>query len=182
MFAFLIHLLIEKFKPESYYLQINNMVWQMNSYNFELNQTAFHNKRFHNRLFSSTALFMFYKWPLRIEVAVTKNQGSRTIALEENCPPTPKLTSPQTLTLTEGLFSLGAIVWLILNPKTNPNLDPKSNPNRSRGGGGFPRGDNCSDTLNPKSNITKLKCLNFCFLSSVTLCATEKQARVELQL
>ena len=130
MFVFLIHWLIEKFKPESYYLQINNMIWQMNSYNFELNQTTFHNKRFHNRLFNSMVLFMFYKWPLRIEVVVTKNQGSRTIAPEENCPPTPKLTLSQTLTLTEGQSSSVAIVWLSPNPKTNPHLDPNPNPNR----------------------------------------------------
>ena len=52
--------------------------------------------------------------------------GSRAIALEENCPPTPKLTLSQTLTL----FSSGAIVWLLPNPKTNPDLDPNPNPYR----------------------------------------------------
>ena len=45
---------------------------------------------------------------------------------EENCPPTPKLTLSQTLTL----FSSGAIVWLLPNPKTNPDLDPNPNPYR----------------------------------------------------
>ena len=45
-------------------------------------------------------------------------------------PPIPKLTLTQTLTLTRGQFSSGAIVWLPLNPKTNPNLDRNPNPNR----------------------------------------------------
>ena len=57
--------------------------------------------------------------------------SSRTITPKENCPPTPKLTLSQTLTLTGGQFSLGAIVWLPPNPKTNPDLD--SNPNSNRG-------------------------------------------------
>ena len=53
----------------------------------------------------------------------------------DNCPwgklpPTPKLTLSQTLTLTRGQFSLGAIVWLSPNPKTNPDLDPIPNLNR----------------------------------------------------
>ena len=39
-------------------------------------------------------------------------EGSRAIAAEENCPPTPKLTLTQTLNLTRGQFYLGAIVWL----------------------------------------------------------------------
>ena len=56
--------------------------------------------------------------------------GSRAIASEENCPPTPKLTLSQTLTLTEGQFSLGAIVWFPPNPKINPDLDPNPKPNR----------------------------------------------------
>ena len=56
--------------------------------------------------------------------------GSSTIASEENCPPTPKLTLTQTLTLTGGLFSSGEIVWLLPNPTANPNLDPNPNPNR----------------------------------------------------
>ena len=52
--------------------------------------------------------------------------GSSTIA-----PPTPKLTLTQTVTLTRGQFSSGAIVWLPPNPNTSPNLD--SNPNPKRG-------------------------------------------------
>ena len=60
--------------------------------------------------------------------------GSRTIAPKENCrppsPPTTRLTLSQTLTLTKGQFSSGAIAWLPPNPKTNPNLDPNPNPNR----------------------------------------------------
>ena len=58
-------------------------------------------------------------------------RGSRTIALEENCLPTPKLTLTQTLAITGGgqLFS-GAIVWSPPNPKTNPDLDPNPNPNQ----------------------------------------------------
>ena len=42
--------------------------------------------------------------------------GSRTIAPKENCrppsPPTTRLTLSQTLTLTKGQFSSGAIAWL----------------------------------------------------------------------
>ena len=57
--------------------------------------------------------------------------GSSTIAPEENCPPTPKLTLTQTLTLNSGQFSSGANVWLSPNPNTSPNLD--SNPNPKRG-------------------------------------------------
>ena len=63
-----------------------------------------------------------------------------TIAPKENCPPTAKLTLRQTLTLTGGQFSSGAIVWLSPHPKTNLDLDPKPNPNRVGGGGNFPRG------------------------------------------
>ena len=37
--------------------------------------------------------------------------GSRTIAPEENCYPTPKLILTQTLTLTSGQCSWGAIVY-----------------------------------------------------------------------
>ena len=55
---------------------------------------------------------------------------SRTIAREENSPQTPKLALSQTLTLTRGQFSLGAIIWLSPNPKTNPDLDPNPNPHR----------------------------------------------------
>ena len=53
------------------------------------------------------------------------------MAPEENCPPTPKPTLSQTLTLTGTQLFSGAIVWLLLNPKTNPDLDP--NPNSNRG-------------------------------------------------
>ena len=60
----------------------------------------------------------------------------------DNCPRgklplTPKLTLSQTLTPTGGQFSSGPIVWLPLNHKTNPNLDPNPNPKREaifRGG------------------------------------------------
>ena len=45
-------------------------------------------------------------------------------------PPSPKLTLRQTLALTGGQFSSGAIVWLPPNPKTNPDLDPKPIPKR----------------------------------------------------
>ena len=38
--------------------------------------------------------------------------GSRTIGPRENCPPTPKLTLTQTLSLTRQQFSSGAIAWL----------------------------------------------------------------------
>ena len=41
-------------------------------------------------------------------------------------PPTPKLTLTQTLTLTRSKFFSGAIVWLPLNPKTNPKLHTKT--------------------------------------------------------
>ena len=59
------------------------------------------------------------------------HNGSRSIAPEENCPPTPKLTLSQTQTLTGGgQFSLGAFFWLPSNPKSNPDLDPNPNPNR----------------------------------------------------
>ena len=56
--------------------------------------------------------------------------GSSTIALKENWPPTLKLTVTQPLTLTRGQFFFGAIVWLPSNPKTNPNLDQSPNPKR----------------------------------------------------
>ena len=55
--------------------------------------------------------------------------GSRKIAPEENCPLTPKLTLTQPLTLTGGQFSSGAIIRLLHNPKTNPNLEPNPKPN-----------------------------------------------------
>ena len=59
---------------------------------------------------------------------------SRTIAPKENCPPppTPKLTLTKTLTLTGGQFFPGTIVWLSLNPKTNPNFDQNPKPNRGQ--------------------------------------------------
>ena len=63
-----------------------------------------------------------------------KNNDSRTIAPEENCSPTPKLTLTQLLALTRSQIFSGAIFWLPPNPKTNPNLD--QNPNRKWGGGG----------------------------------------------
>ena len=50
--------------------------------------------------------------------------------------PNPKLTLTQTLTLSGGQFSSGAIVWLLPNPKTKPNLNSNPNPNR---GGNFSR-------------------------------------------
>ena len=68
--------------------------------------------------------------------------GSRTIAPEKNMPSTPKLTLTQTLTLTREQFSSRTIVWLPLNPKTNPNVDPDPNPNR----GSIFFGGNCPDT------------------------------------
>ena len=74
---------------------------------------------------------------LLIEIFVLFLNGSRIIVPDENCPPTPKLTLSQTLTLTGGQFFSGAIVSLPSNPKTNPDLEP--NPNRNRGGN-FSRG------------------------------------------
>ena len=50
----------------------------------------------------------------------------RKIALKPSNP----LTLSQTLALTGGQFSLGAIAWLLPNPKTNPDLDPNPNPKR----------------------------------------------------
>ena len=64
-------------------------------------------------------------------------QGSRTIASRKNCPPAPKLTLNQILTLPGGQFSSGAIVLSPPNPKTNPDLDPNTNPNW--GGGAIVR-------------------------------------------
>ena len=49
---------------------------------------------------------------------------------KKNCPPTAKLTLSQTLTLAGGQFSSEAMVWLLPNTKTNPDLDPNLNPNR----------------------------------------------------
>ena len=48
----------------------------------------------------------------------------------DNCPPIPKLTLSQTLTLTGGQYSSGAISWLPSNPKIKPDLVPAPNPNR----------------------------------------------------
>ena len=53
MFAFLLHLLIKKFKTESYCFERNNRIWCWNGYDFELYQTTFHKKNYHNRLFNS---------------------------------------------------------------------------------------------------------------------------------
>ena len=66
--------------------------------------------------------------------------GSRTIALEGNCPPTPKLILTLTPTLTEEKYSSGAIVWLPSNSKANPKLDPNHNPNWGQisSGGNYP--------------------------------------------
>ena len=71
--------------------------------------------------------YKYWFWILQI-IAFLED-GSRTIALEENCPATPKLTLTQTPTVTREQFTSGAIVWLSPNPKTNPNLDRYPNPN-----------------------------------------------------
>ena len=73
---------------------------------------------------------------------------SRTIAPDENCPfPNPKLTLSQPLTLAGEQLCSGALVWLSLNPKANPNIDPNPNPIGEGaiflGGEG---GENCQDT------------------------------------
>ena len=83
--------------------------------------------------------------------------GSRTIAPEENCPPTPKLTLIQTITLTGGHFSSYETVWLPPNSKTNPNLDPSPNANRKAvflGGqlSGYPWLYNLACGINSKSS------------------------------
>ena len=44
---------------------------------------------------------------LLIEIFVLFLNGSRIIVPDENCPPTPKLTLSQTLTLTGGTIFLG---------------------------------------------------------------------------
>ena len=72
MFAFLLHLLIENFKPESYCFKRNNRICRLNCNNFESYQTTFHKKNYHKRLFNSTTLFVVYKWHLRIETVVIK--------------------------------------------------------------------------------------------------------------
>ena len=60
---FLLHLLVENFKPERYCFERSNSIWCLNGYDFELYQTMFQNK---------TTLFVVYKWPLRIETTVIK--------------------------------------------------------------------------------------------------------------
>ena len=57
--------------------------------------------------------------------------GSRPIAPKKNCPPTPKLTPSQTLTLAAGAIFLGGNCLVASNTKTDPDLDP--NPNLNRG-------------------------------------------------
>ena len=47
-----------------------------------------------------------------------------------NLTPTPKITLTLNPNPSRGQFSSGAIDWLLLNPKTKPNLDPNHNPNR----------------------------------------------------
>ena len=42
----------------------------LNGYDFETYQTTFHKRSYHNRLSSSTALFVVYIWLLRIETVV----------------------------------------------------------------------------------------------------------------
>ena len=79
--------------------------------------------------------------------------GFRTIAPEEKCPPAPKLTLTHILTVTGGLFSSGAIVWLLPNPKTNPKIDPNRNPNRRL----FSTVGNCPDTRKIVSSYLFIK-------------------------
>ena len=73
MFAFLLHLLIENFKPEDYRFEIIwcfhgfERIWSLNGYDFELYRTTFPSKNYRNRLFNSKALFVVYKWPLTIK-------------------------------------------------------------------------------------------------------------------
>ena len=49
---------------------VGSVVW--NRDDFELYQTLFHNKNFHNRLFNSTILFVVYNWPWKIETVVIR--------------------------------------------------------------------------------------------------------------
>ena len=79
--------------------------------------------------------------------------GFRTIAPEEKCPPAPKLTLTHTLTVIRRLFSSGAIVWLLPNPKTNPKIDPNRNPNRRL----FSTVGNCPDTRRIVSSYLFIK-------------------------
>ena len=53
MFTFLLHLLIENFKQQSYGFERNNKIWCLNGYDFELYQTTFHKKNYHDKLFNS---------------------------------------------------------------------------------------------------------------------------------
>ena len=47
-------------------------IWSLNGYDFELYQTTFPSKNYHNRLFNSTALFVVCKWPFTIKDVVIK--------------------------------------------------------------------------------------------------------------
>ena len=46
--------------------------------------------------------------------------------------PPRKFALSQTLTLTGKQFAPGTIIWLPLNPKNNPDLDPNHKPNRGQ--------------------------------------------------
>ena len=72
MFAFSLYLLIENFKPESYYFERNNRIWCLNGQDFESYQTTLHKKNYHDRLSNSTTLYVVYKLLLRIETVVIK--------------------------------------------------------------------------------------------------------------
>ena len=112
-------------------------------------------------------------------------KSSRTIAPEENCPPTPKLTLIQTLTLTGGHFSSYETVWLPPNPKTNPNLDPSPNANRRAifvGGqlSGYPwlyhlacginsKSSEMQSNIMPKNDNNKAKTVLLLFITVVPL-------------
>ena len=88
-------------------------------------------------------------------------EGSRAIAAEENCPPTPKLTLTQTLTLTRGQFYLGAIVWL--SPTLKLTLTLTQTPTLT--GGQFYSGGNCPDTLQEicsEKMLIERRCLISC--------------------
>ena len=59
MFTFLLHLLIENFKPETIVSkETMGLVVGMATI---LSYTTFHSKNYHNRLFNSMALFVVYK-------------------------------------------------------------------------------------------------------------------------
>ena len=75
MFAFLLHLLIENFKPEDYCFEIIWCLmfeWIWKDLIFEWLRFCYHSKNYHNWLFNSTAFFVVYKWPLTIEDVVTE--------------------------------------------------------------------------------------------------------------